>query len=83
MSQPYCAAFSDAFEQLWIQQKGTCAICGKPMYRNRFEAPHARVWAKYRATVDHIYPRSKGGSDAMENLQLAHARCNKIKGNQL
>jgi len=53
------------------------------MMRNRFEAPHARVWAKQRATLDHIIPRSKGGSDAAENLQLAHARCNKIKGNRL
>ena len=53
------------------------------MYRNRFEATHAKVWAKYRATIDHIIPRSKGGGDEIENLQLAHARCNKIKGNQL
>ncbi|NQY97326.1 MAG: HNH endonuclease [Henriciella sp.] len=53
------------------------------MLRNRFEAPHATIWAKQRVTVDHIIPRSKGGSDAAENLQLAHARCNKIKGNRL
>jgi len=52
------------------------------MLRNRFEAPHARIWAKRRATMDHIIPRSKGGPDTPENLQLAHATCNKIKGNR-
>ena len=53
------------------------------MLRNRFQAPHARVWAKQRATVDHIIPKSKGGADTPDTLQLAHARCNKIKGNRL
>lgn len=52
------------------------------MLRNRFEASHASIWAKQRATIDHIIPRSKGGTDAPENLQLVHAICNKIKGNK-
>ncbi|MBR9834336.1 MAG: HNH endonuclease [Alphaproteobacteria bacterium] len=50
------------------------------MLKNRFDAPHARIWARQRATLDHIRPKSKGGSDAEDNLQLAHARCNKLKG---
>ena len=53
------------------------------MLRNRFEAPQARVWTKQLATIDHVIPRSKGGTDRPDNLQLAHARCNKIKGNRL
>ena len=83
MSQPYRAFESELFVALWTAQSGVCALCDKPMLRNRFEASHATIWAKQRATVDHIIPRSKGGSDAAENLQLAHARCNKIKGNRL
>ncbi|MEL6825434.1 MAG: HNH endonuclease signature motif containing protein [Pseudomonadota bacterium] len=83
MSQPFFVRTDAAFERLWTIQEGRCALCGEPMYRNRFEATHAKVWAKYRATIDHIIPRSKGGGDEIENLQLAHARCNKIKGNQL
>ena len=51
------------------------------MPATRWATPHARVWKRLRPTYDHIRPRSKGGDDALENLQLAHARCNKIKGN--
>ena len=83
MSQAYKVSEGALFQQLWQAQSGVCALCSKPMYRNRFEAPHARIWAKHRATFDHIVPRSKGGADTKDNLQLVHARCNKIKGNQL
>ncbi|MEO0551316.1 MAG: HNH endonuclease signature motif containing protein [Pseudomonadota bacterium] len=82
MSQPFKVTDSADFERLWRAQKGLCALCGRPMLRSRFEAPHARVWAKWRATYDHILPRSKGGTDDPSNLQLTHAVCNKIKGSQ-
>ncbi|MEL6413545.1 MAG: HNH endonuclease signature motif containing protein [Pseudomonadota bacterium] len=83
LSQPFKLAPSKIVDQLWQAQAGLCALCGEPMLRSRFQAPHAQVWAKQRATVDHIVPKSKGGADTAENLQLAHARCNKIKGNCL
>lgn len=51
------------------------------MPRNRFEVPHATIWKRRRATFDHIQPRSRGGLDVLSNLQLAHADCNKRKGN--
>ena len=82
MSQPFRLNDSELLVNLWHQQDGLCAVCGSTMLRTRFEAPHARVWAKQRATLDHIRPQSKGGTDMPENLQLTHARCNKIKGNQ-
>lgn len=83
MSQAFQVRADAFFEAMWRGQSGQCALCGDPMFRNRFEAPHARIWAKQRATLDHIIPRSKGGADTTENLQLTHARCNKIKGNQI
>ncbi len=83
MSQSYRAPSSELFEALWARQSGICALCGQPMLRNRFQASHSRIWTKQRATFDHIVPTSKGGADRAENLQLAHARCNKIKGNRL
>jgi 5-methylcytosine-specific restriction endonuclease McrA len=33
-----------------------------------------------RATIEHIVPRTHGGTDALENLGLACARCNLQKG---
>lgn len=34
------------------------------------------------ATIDHKVPKIKGGSDNIENLQLAHQQCNQKKGCQ-
>ena len=33
-------------------------------------------------TIDHIHPRSKGGTDDPENLQLLCGACNSMKGNR-
>ena len=33
--------------------------------------------------VDHIAPKSDGGSDALDNLTLLCSRCNRLKGNRL
>ena len=35
-----------------------------------------------RATIEHIIPRVHGGTDALENLGLACARCNQGKGSR-
>lgn len=43
-----------------------CFICGKKI--------------KDYATVDHIFPFSKGGATELENLILAHRDCNSSKG---
>lgn len=58
--------------------QSNCAICGRSVdFDKKFPDP----WS---ATVDHIIPVSKGGAPAsLENLQLAHLQCNRIKSNRL
>jgi hypothetical protein len=51
-------------------QGGRCAICG-----GAFVAGNRLL----KATLDHMVPRSRGGPDALENLQATHWLCNGIK----
>ena len=54
---------------LFGQQEGRCQGC-------QTEFPFRIL------EVDHIIPRSRGGSDHLDNLQLLCAHCNRIKGNR-
>jgi 5-methylcytosine-specific restriction endonuclease McrA len=47
---------------------GTCVACG------------ARAGRDLSLTRDHIVPVSRGGSDAIENIQPLCLRCNVLKG---
>lgn len=53
-----------------INSKGAiCALCGKPIEDMK------------ECTIDHIIPVSKGGLTTLDNCQLAHQKCNLLKGN--
>lgn len=45
-----------------------CGICNKTIKKMQ------------NLTIDHIVPKSKGGSHDYANLQAAHRRCNALKG---
>jgi 5-methylcytosine-specific restriction endonuclease McrA len=49
---------------------GVCSLCHRPV-------------ALADASVDHVVPQSKGGTSALDNLALAHRRCNYSKGNRV
>lgn len=54
------------------RQKGRCGLCGTPFdFASQFKAD--------TPTIDHLFPRSKGGSDENLNLCLAHRECNEAK----
>ena len=53
--------------RLYGEQEGVCAGCDTHFPFKVME-------------VDHVLPRSKGGSDHYENLQLLCTHCNKSKG---
>lgn len=44
-----------------------CNICGKA------------IGSMTEITFDHLMPASKGGTDDIENLRLAHLHCNLLK----
>ena len=56
-------------KRLYGEQAGHCAGC-----KDHFEARHLEV--------DHIIARRKGGTDALNNLQLLCGNCNRIKGDR-
>ena len=61
--------YSNFKNELYGQQEGKCAGC--------------KVLFPFRnMTVDHIIPKSKGGQDNEENLQLLCGACNSMKGNR-
>ena len=58
--------------------QSVCGICGRPV---NFDLVFPNPWS---ATLDHIIPVQKGGDPvALENLQLAHLQCNRIKSTKL
>ena len=70
-------AFKKAKKIIYSSQSN-CAICGRPV---NFDKVFPDPWS---ATLDHIIPVSKGGAPAdIENLQLAHLQCNRIKSSKL
>ena len=55
--------------ELLGRQEGVCNGC-----RIAFLFPNL--------TIDHVIPRSRGGTDHLENLQLLCGACNSIKGDR-
>lgn len=58
-------------ESLRLRDGDLCYICGKPMSFNIAD----RNSPDY-ATMDHLLPRCLGGKQHLDNLKLAHQRCN-------
>ena len=62
--------------RVYRRDRGVCQLCFE-----RVDAPGRKESANpRRASLDHIVPRSRGGSHGMENLRLAHADCNEKRG---
>lgn len=73
----YLSSARVSVEQL-VQRDGyDCAICGESI---DIALPRT---SKQGATIDHRIPLSKGGSDELDNLQLAHWICNNRKADKI
>ncbi len=49
-----------------------CSYCGQHLHGGPFSLPYPHV--------DHVLPKSRGGSDRLDNLVLACPSCNSAKG---
>lgn len=65
-------------KKIILATQSVCAICGLPIDKS-LKSPHPMS-----PSVDHIIPISKGGdATAIDNLQLAHRTCNRMKSDKL
>jgi 5-methylcytosine-specific restriction endonuclease McrA len=58
---------SNRREYIYTRDSGTCWLCGTKADRATF-------------TLDHVVPKSKGGTDSRSNLKVAHRKCNNVRG---
>lgn len=80
-----------SIEDLAVRDGLLCGICGENLV---LEYQDYMLWKKVgrklfkrrkyiNINIDHIIPRSKGGTWDPKNLQLVHKVCNDIKGNKI
>lgn len=61
--------------QLRERDGDLCFYCWRPM-RFVFELVGGCSWAAPNVSIEHLVERSQGGGSEIENLTLAHGRCN-------
>lgn len=63
--------------EIYSRDNWVCQLCNKPVNRE-LTWPH-----KQCASLDHILPLARGGTNAITNLQLAHYSCNSRRGDKI
>ncbi len=63
-----------------LSDKDRWAVLMRDRFRCVFCGHQATWWTAWSLAVDHKTPVSRGGSDAMENLQTTCGACNRQKG---
>lgn len=65
-------------KKIILATQSICAICGKPVDKSiKYPDPMS-------PTVDHIIPLAKNGDPvSLDNLQLAHRYCNRMKSDKI
>ena len=61
-------------KRVWEKCEGICCLCGLQMFPDTTYGPELAY------TIEHMVPRSKGGTNELENLDGSHQWCNQYKG---
>jgi 5-methylcytosine-specific restriction endonuclease McrA len=70
------AWYDDSLDDIYYRTDGKCHICGKKLSRVNYASPGQKgAWE-----VEHSVPKSKGGTDCLNNLYPACISCNRSKG---
>lgn len=64
--------------EIFKAQNGVCYLCGEAM-----RLPYEPCDTRMLATIDHVFPRSSGGSHSSLNILLAHRHCNLLKSERM
>ncbi len=65
---------SSKYKQVFERTNGRCHICGKTVHLSKYGKEGRGAWE-----IDHSVPRSKGGTDRLNNLYPACVSCNRKK----
>lgn len=65
-----------------IRDGDECWFCGTPCPEEKPEGMSRRQWHDERPTVEHMLARHLGGTNHIDNLVLAHAKCNRDVGHR-
>lgn len=63
--------------EVWVRDLGICWICEHPV------DPTLRHPDRMRRSLDHVIPIAKGGPHTMNNVAIAHLRCNISKNDKV
>lgn len=79
---------TESDKRVWLlplikRDNNICALCGKPcdLYDYEITDIGTMISGENYPSIDHIIPLSKGGLHQWNNVQLAHRKCNREKGN--
>lgn len=63
--------------EVYVRDGWACWLCEEPVDRELIG-----THSEWRPSLDHVVPRSKGGTDDPENLRLAHLWCNVVRNDE-
>ncbi|TET56939.1 MAG: HNH endonuclease [Promethearchaeota archaeon] len=63
--------------KIWEKTQGKCYYCGKILMINLNDGKNHAAW-----TMDHVTPKTKGGTNTLDNLVPCCSECNQTKNDK-